>query len=556
MGELLIGPLLRYVGETEATVWVETDTPATVSVLGREARTFSVGGHHYALVCIDGLECGSTNPYTVELDGRQVWPPADYGFPDPEIRTIDPDHELRVLYGSCRVAAPHEPPYNLPKDRDPRGREYDALYAKALHMLGDDSTDDIDDEQWPHLMLLLGDQVYADEVSPKTAEMIRARRDTETGAGEQIADFEEYTALYRESWTEPVIRWLLSTVSTSMIWDDHDMHDDWNISESWLEDMRALDWWEERILGGIVAYWIHQHIGNLSPRELGASEQWRQVSELDDATDYLREFAGRADRREDGSHWSIYRDVGATRVILIDSRGGRCLEPGDRHMVDAKQWEWITEKFSGDFDHLIVGTSCPWLLAGGIHHAETWNEALCDGAWGPTVARWSEKIRRAGDFDHWAGFRRSFEDLGELIAQKGSGRLGHTPASITIVGGDVHHAYLNEIGFRPGSSVTSAVHQAVCSPFRNPLNRRERMLIRTTRSRPFIGAFRGLARRAGVPDPPFGWRLAEGPFFDNQVGTLWIDNGGITARLEKTVPDQAMQGRKAQLELSYERRLV
>ena len=35
--ELLLGPMLRYVGETEATVWVETDRECQVEILGRTA---------------------------------------------------------------------------------------------------------------------------------------------------------------------------------------------------------------------------------------------------------------------------------------------------------------------------------------------------------------------------------------------------------------------------------------------------------------------------------------------------------------------------------------
>ncbi|MBA2241152.1 MAG: alkaline phosphatase D family protein [Solirubrobacterales bacterium] len=550
MAELVLGPLLRYVGENEATVWVETDAPCRVEVLEHSAETFSVCGHHYALVCVAGLEPGGRYPYEVALDGERAWPEPDSEFPEPVIRTVDPEAQLQILYGSCRVAAPHDPPYNLPKDEDPRGRDYDALYARALHMLAGDY------ESWPDLLVLLGDQVYADEVSPAVLDFIRSRRSTEEGPGEQVADFEEYTRLYYESWRDPVIRWLLSTVASSMIWDDHDMHDDWNISQSWCEDMRDLDWWEERIRGGISSYWIYQHIGNLSPDELAGNEQWQKVTEAGDATEYLRGFADHDGRNEAGRHWSIWRDLGRTRLVVIDSRGGRVVEPGKRSMVDEEEWGWIVEKVSGDFDHLLIGTSCPWLLATGIHHAETWNEALCDGAWGSRVAGWSETIRRAGDFDHWAGFRHSFEALGELIAEVGSGKYGMPPRSITVLAGDVHHAYVNQIGFRKGSGIRSAVHQAVCSPFRNPLNAKERALIKTTRSQPFIRSFRWLARRAGVPDPPFAWRLCEGPYFDNQVGTLFIDGERLEARLEKTVPDDAMQGRKPRLETSYERRLA
>ncbi len=61
---LLLGPLLRYVDATEATVWVETDTPCDVRVLDTTEPTFTVAGHHYALLMIDGLEPGTTVDYT------------------------------------------------------------------------------------------------------------------------------------------------------------------------------------------------------------------------------------------------------------------------------------------------------------------------------------------------------------------------------------------------------------------------------------------------------------------------------------------------------------
>ena len=69
---LVVGPLLRYTGTTTATVWVETDGPAEVEVLGHRASTFHVEGHHYALVLIRDLEPGSITPYEVRIagDGR------------------------------------------------------------------------------------------------------------------------------------------------------------------------------------------------------------------------------------------------------------------------------------------------------------------------------------------------------------------------------------------------------------------------------------------------------------------------------------------------------
>jgi phosphodiesterase/alkaline phosphatase D-like protein len=247
VANLVLGPLVRHIGPTDATVWVETDAPCEVDVLGHRARTFHVEGHHYAIVTVDGLEPGTTTEYRVALDGRNVWPEAGSPFPPSVIRTTHGDRGLTILFGSCRVAFPHEPPYTLAPDDDERGRGLDALYAYTLRMLREPR------ERWPEAILLLGDQVYADEVSPRTLEFIRSRRDVDVPPGEEVADFEEYSRLYWEAWQEPVIRWFLSTVSSAMLWDDHDVHDDWNISHYWVEEMREKPWWNERIVGAFMS---------------------------------------------------------------------------------------------------------------------------------------------------------------------------------------------------------------------------------------------------------------------------------------------------------------
>src|SRR3712207_9183804 len=96
---LVLGPLLRHVGETDATVWVETDGPCTVEVLGRTAKTFCVEGHHYAIVVIEGLERGCREAYEVALDAERVWPPAeDWPYPPSCIRTLVPGAALNVSF--------------------------------------------------------------------------------------------------------------------------------------------------------------------------------------------------------------------------------------------------------------------------------------------------------------------------------------------------------------------------------------------------------------------------------------------------------------------------
>ena len=548
MPELIVGPMLRFLSDCEATVWVETDASCEVEILGRSARTFEVYGHHYAIVVIDGLEPATTYEYEVVLDGDVKWPDPDSDLPPSRIRTFDDDGPFDMSFGSCRVALPHEPPYTRSKDEHEQGKETDALHVLAMEMVRNPEA------RWPHLLLMLGDQVYADEGAPKTREFIRSRRDTSKPPGEEVADFEEYTRLYRESWRGPSVRWLFSTVSTSMTIDDHDVRDDWNISRSWLEEMRAEPWWHERIVGAYMSYWLYQHLGNLSPRELEEESTFRRVREADgDAGDIVREYAVHADRHRNGSRWSFHRDLGRNRVIIMDSRAGRVLDEGKRSIIDDPEWDWIRDQAQGDFDNLIIATSDPFILAHGMHYAEAWSERLCDGAWGRLAAKAGERLRRAVDLDHWAAFHVSFHRVARLLREVGTGELGNAPGSILLVSGDVHHAYLCEIGFPRGSGVESHIYQAVCSPFRNPLDRGDRRKARMAWSRPVWALTRALARAAGAPDPEIQWRFLDGPYFDNQVASVTLDGRASRLKLEKTKPSDPDEHR---LEITFERELA
>jgi hypothetical protein len=551
MPSLLLGPLLRYVGQNDATVWVETDRACEVEVLGHSARTFCVDGHHYALVAIEGLEPGTNTEYEVELDGERVWPEEGSDLPPSVLKTFRPDEQIELVFGSCRVTAPHEPPYTLPKEDDEEhARGYDALHALALSIL------DAEDPRYPDVLFLCGDQVYADEVSRETLEFIRGRDGRPRGApDDEVCDFEEYTRLYREAWSDPVIRWMLSTVSSSMVIDDHDMHDDWNISQVWCDRMAREPWWHDRVTGGMMAYWVYQFIGNLSPSELDERPLWHDVHEADDAGPRLREFMAKDDQEREGKRWCFYRDLGGARLIVVDVRTGRRLEPGKRTIVDDEEWDWVVERATeGEFTHLIFGTSDPYLLAPALHNLEAWGEKVCDGAWGPTAAGLGERMREALDFDHWGAFEDSFLRLTRLIEEVGSGRHGKEPATIGVISGDVHHAYLAEVAFRRDAGVRSLVYQGVCSPYRNALDDHERRAVELALSALVARATFGLARAAGVQDPGIRWRCAEGPFFDNQVATLSIDDRRASMKLEKVPRDD--EGDDERLELAFERRLA
>ena len=377
MPKLVLGPLLRYVGETQATVWVETDAAARVEVEvspatgGREAAggrerpgaDLPVEGHHYALVLIDGLEPDRVYTYRVELDGerglagaggrpRRSRLPGEH-HPHPARRPPAADR-LWVLPGrrparaAVDAAAQRRPQARQGGRRPVRVRPADAR-RRPRHLAR------------PRCCCW-ATRCTPTTTSEKADSSARAAAGRPSRPGAEVADFEEYTQLYGSPGRDPEVRWLLSTVPTAMIFDDHDIIDDWNTSAAWVEHMRATDWWHERIVSGLASYWLYQHLGNLSPADLDDDPAGATVRDAGDATRVLREFACRADANR-GTRWSYTPRLrpdppGGGRLALRAGAGRAAPRDGRR-----RRGAWMSEQAGGDFDHLLLATSLPFALA-------------------------------------------------------------------------------------------------------------------------------------------------------------------------------------------------
>ena len=102
--------------------------------------------------------------------------------------------------------------------------------------------------------------------------------------------------------------------------------------------------------------------------------------------------------------------------------------------------------------HLLIATSLPVFVPGGVHGLQQWNEAVCAGAWG----RWRDgsargcvanSISRTGrrsaiSFDR---FVRLLRDVATPDRSDGS----EPPATVSVISGDVHFTYGVEVRFPP-----------------------------------------------------------------------------------------------------------
>jgi hypothetical protein len=209
-------------------------------------------------------------------------------------------------------------------------------------------------------------------------------------------------------------------------------------------------------------------------------------------------------------------------------------------MLSESEFTWVRQQLAGDYEHLLLGTSLPWLLPRALHDIEAWDEVLASGARGRTLARWAETMRRAADLEHWASFRRSFDWLADRLREVADGQrrpgVGPPPASVVVLSGDVHHSYVAQADY--GAPTAAPVYQVTCSPLHNYVPRVMQAAFRLGWSRAAERTTRTLLGMAAhVPPQPLRWHRLTGPYFGNDVATLRFTGRRAELRLHRSAPE-------------------
>jgi hypothetical protein len=171
-------------------------------------------------------------------------------------------------------------------------------------------------------------------------------------------------------------------VPSAMIFDDHDVIDDWNTSQA----VGARDP-AQAVVARAHRQRLHVLLGLPAPRATCARGAGRG-----------RDLAARAQRRED-----VHRAAASAGPADAEKHTGDALQLPPRLRAHAADRDGLARRAragrdAGDGRRRGVGvdrrpchaatstTSCSAprcrLLAPAIHHLEAWNEAVCGGAWG------------------------------------------------------------------------------------------------------------------------------------------------------------------------------
>jgi len=351
--QILAGPILRRTTQNRVCVWLATaeKMQLRLTVTGSDKKRLGLGG-------MDAL-----NPEGIQLGDRlyvhllQARPDdAENGYPLDSLlyyridkisegtrSSLFSKEELqRIVYGSHPL-----PSFFIPDKlknllhgscRKPHGRSAAGDALSLGHQLLHETCDDL--QRRPPILLLTGDQIYADDVAISLAAVLRQQAVALTGRPEQLPQignpaqiplhgrkhalkqrqsgissgeaqnhllsFGEYAAMYlyvfgnlpgwepvwqrdalqslgidpaeedalKDAWVEqtpylesfhrtlPDIRRLLANIATYMMFDDHDVTDDWNITHSWYDDVRQSPLGRRVISNALAACWAFQSWGN------------------------------------------------------------------------------------------------------------------------------------------------------------------------------------------------------------------------------------------------------------------------------------------------------
>lgn len=488
MNQIRVGPLVRATSTTSVVIWAEFAQPCTVTLRATidafpeqdpiiiQTRTITIGGHHYAAPQLLGLQPATWYRYHIETaeqaepDSNQIATPVDTTANIIQcFRTLDAaettTNHLRIFYGSCR---------RLTKPTD------DTLNAFGKWLI---QHQDQREQEWPRVLLLIGDQIYAD-VPP--VPLIQMRPHMKDGA----VSFEDFASLHIYTWTTTEsVQQALAGIPTYMICDDHEVTNGWNSTPTWRARM-LQNGQEQVLIDGLVAYWVYQGWGNLDQREaahplLRIMKEAEQTGE--DALEALRACIKQAVYGDTDLHWHYTIPttppifVTSTRInrsSIFQQNSSELYDP--THIMGTQQTtelhDWLQEQHAGIS---LVVSSVPVLLPPFIGLAEylagvrLWTHAITPLRWlGRQLARLQLVIADRASFEHWPAYETSWHELVKSVAQQ--------TGDVVILGGDVHFSYAVE--GRPTVSRRSRtrhpkLYQLVSTPIQNALQTNERRLI-------------------------------------------------------------------------------
>lgn len=242
----------------------------------------------------------------------------------------------------------------------------------------------------------------------------------------------------------PAVASVFAHLPTYMIFDDHDVTDDWNLTRAW-EQAAYGHPFSRRIIGNaLLGYWLFQGIGNhpaaFSPlldkhSDFLGVEGWRDQDQLIDAL-------------LNWSHWHYSLNT-EPKIVVLDTRTHRWRsEKGVHQPSGLMDWKALTafqQELYGE-DNVIVVSAAPVF---GVKLIEAIQRVFTFFGKALMV-----------DAENWMAHPGTAKVMLETFQD------ARTPNNLTILSGDVHYSFVYDVRLRSDKSHTHIV-QVTCSGFKN-----------------------------------------------------------------------------------------
>ena len=265
------------------------------------------------------------------------------------------------------------------------------------------------------------------------------------------------------------VRTLLANISTYMIFDDHEITDDWNLNKPWVDKVYSSADGLRIIQNGLSAYAVFQGWGNkpeifsnttsnenfllyslvtLNQHGVAGASQdndWGIIGAKVIPVKSGNELTG-------GIDWSYSLSFDKFNVIVLNSRTNRALSEGFPSLLSNTA---IQSQISDRFPEKLPQHDFTLIIA----PAPVFGLPLMEDLIQPIVAKY--KGAPKGDYEPWSADRNKFEhSLREIAAFR----------RILILSGDVHYAFSNSVDYwnkRTGTEVRSKFVNLTCSSLKN-----------------------------------------------------------------------------------------
>ncbi len=535
---VLSGPILRRVDEYQITVWVATsknyDITASLYITDQNHKILPIAVKNHKLplgkqlyihlITINPLK--KVFPTDQLLSYNLFFSKGNHTFDLQELGYMDHNSISNIVYSSLQypsffISGTKSSSFLYGSCRKIHGKGNDCLH------LGDQLLEkhQLDHTKRPSALFLLGDQIYADDVSElifpfirKIAEALLGYEEDLSSIDERISNytdrkqiskylckftsrksnnhlftFGEYATMYllsfgpalwkdilpqlssKSDYTDIIsfanstfsTQRLLANIPTYMIFDDHDITDDWNITKKWKENVENSPLGKHVVANALTAYFAFQGWGNDPTRF--SSEFLRSL------TEYINTYHSNKHTYKSWINSMIgfgpwtYIAPTKPKVLCLDTRTSRewsyrknqsnsWIPPSTSgpELINEKGWTFATNNlFKNGWrknDPLVIVSPAPLY---GIEVIECFLEKYIS----PLRNR-GIPVTTSFDLEAWRMNGKGVYHFYEVLMKL-------APCEITILSGDAHMASAIEVWTQFGKQEKIKLLQLTSSPLKN-----------------------------------------------------------------------------------------